>query len=151
MLVKEVMTTDPACCGQDTSLQEVARLMVKHDCGEIPIIDNQQSGRPVGVITDRDIVVRTIAEGRNPLDVTAGECMTRAIVTVRSDQSIEDCCETMEKHQIRRVPVTDTAGRCVGIVSQADIARRVSQRAAGEVVHDVSKPASTSARGAGAH
>lgn len=149
MLIKEVMTTDPACCGPDTPLREVARLMVQHDCGEIPIIENAQSRRPVGVITDRDIVIRSLAEGRNPLDLKAGDCMTKTIVTVTSDETVEACCDLMEKHQIRRIPVTDAEGRCCGIVSQADIARRVSQRAAGEVVHDVSKPGRASTRAAG--
>lgn len=150
MVVKEVMTTNPACCGPETSLRDVARMMVEHDCGEIPIIDSDEARRPVGVITDRDIVIRSLAEGRNPLDLKAGDCMTTSIVTVRSDDSIEACCDLMEKHQIRRVPVVDAQGACCGIVSQADIARRVSQRAAGEVVHDVSKPSQASTRIAGA-
>ena len=150
MLIKEVMTPEPACCGPDASLREVASLMVQHDCGEIPVIENAQSRRPIGVITDRDIVCRTVAEGRNPLEMTAGECMTSAVVTVTSDQSIEDCCDIMERHQIRRVPVVDAQGGCCGIVSQADIARRVSQRQAGEVVHDVSKPSAATGRAAGA-
>jgi CBS domain-containing protein len=150
VLIKHVMTNDPACCSPDTSLQEVARLMVEHDCGEIPVVDNEQSRRPVGVITDRDIVCRAIAEGRNPLALTAGECMTTAVVTVTPDMSIEDCCDVMERNQIRRVPVIDAQGCCCGIVSQADIARRVSERAAGEVVVDVSKPRGMTARAAGA-
>lgn len=78
------------------------------------------------------------------------DCMTKTIVTVTSDETVEACCDLMEKHQIRRIPVTDAEGRCCGIVSQADIARRVSQRAAGEVVHDVSKPGRASTRAAGA-
>jgi CBS domain-containing protein len=148
--VKEVMTTNPVCCSPDTPLQEVARLMVECDCGEVPVVDNQQSGRPIGVITDRDIVVRTLAEGRNPLDLTARDCMTTKVVTVTQDQSVNECCELMERHQIRRVPVVDAAGCCCGIVSQADIARRVSQQTAGELVHDVSKPSTAKARAAGA-
>lgn len=150
MVVKEVMTTNPACCGPETSLQDVARLMVEHDCGEIPIIDSDEARLPVGVITDRDIVIRSLAKGRNPLELKAGDCMTTSIVTVRSDDSVEACCDLMEKHQIRRVPVVDARGACCGIVSQADIARRVSQDAAGEVVHDVSKPSHASTRTAGA-
>jgi CBS domain-containing protein len=146
--IQEVMTKDPACCGSDTPLRDVARLMVQHDCGEIPVIDNDQSRRPVGVITDRDIVVRALAEGRNPMELTAGDCMTSAVITVTSDKSIEECCELMEQHQIRRVPVVDAQGCCCGIVSQADLARRVSERAAGEVVKDVSKPKTAAARGA---
>jgi CBS domain-containing protein len=149
VLIEEVMTRDPACCSPDTPLRQVARLMVEHDCGEIPVVENEQSRRPVGVITDRDIVCRAIAEGRNPLELTAGECMTSAVVTVTPDKSIDYCCEVMERHQIRRLPVIDAQGSCCGIVSQADIARRVSERAAGEVVRDVSKPGRAPARAAG--
>jgi CBS domain-containing protein len=147
--IQEIMTKDPACCGPDTPLRDVASLMVKHDCGEIPVIDNDESRKPVGVITDRDIVIRTVAEGRNPLEMTASECMTGTVVTVTPDQSIDECCQIMEQHQIRRVPVVDAQGSCCGIVSQADVERRVSERAAGEVVKDVSKPKG-SARAAGA-
>jgi CBS domain-containing protein len=140
VLVQDVMTKDPACCGPTTSLQDVARLMVEHDCGEIPVVENEQSRRPVGVITDRDIVTRSLAQGRNPLELTAADCMSTRLITVTSDKSVEECCEMMEQHQIRRVPVVDAQGCCCGIVSQADIARHVSERAAGEVVKDVSKP-----------
>jgi CBS domain-containing protein len=150
MRVEEVMTKAPACCGPDTSLQEVARLMVECDCGEIPVVDDPQSRRPIGVITDRDIVCRTIAEGRNPLELTALDCMTAEVVTVATGKSVDECCDLMEQHQIRRIPVVDAQGGCCGIVSQADIARRVSEQAAGEVVRDVSKPATTRARTAGA-
>jgi CBS domain-containing protein len=150
VLIEQVMTKDPACCIPSTPLRQVARLMVEYDCGEIPVVESEQSRRPVGVITDRDIVCRALAEGRNPLDLIASECMTRAVVTVTPDTSAGDCCELMERHQIRRVPVVDAQGNCIGIVSQADIARRVSERAAGEVVRDVSKPSGTAARAAGA-
>jgi CBS domain-containing protein len=149
MLIEEVMTRDPACCIPSTPLREVARLMVEHDCGEIPVVESEESRRPVGVITDRDIVCRALAEGRNPLDLIASECMTDAVVMVTLDTSVDDCCEVMERHQIRRVPVIDAEGNCIGIVAQADIARRVSQRAAGEFVRDVSKPSRTAAKASG--
>jgi CBS domain-containing protein len=148
--VDEVMTKDPACCSPDTPLRDVARMMVECDCGEIPVLDSRQSGRPVGVITDRDIVTRTVAQGRNPLDLTARECMTDKVITVTADKPIDECCDLMERHQIRRVPVVDAQGVCCGIVSQADIARRVSERAAAEVVRDVSKPSGATGRAAGA-
>ena len=71
MQVKEVMTADPACCTPETGLQEVAQLMIDHDCGEVPVVGNQQSRIPVGVITDRDIVCRAIAKGLNPLELNS--------------------------------------------------------------------------------
>ena len=80
MRVKDIMSTTVACCGPETSLPEVARMMVDNDCGEIPVVN--ASGAPIGVVTDRDITCRTIAEGRNPLVMVAGDCMTSPCVTV---------------------------------------------------------------------
>ena len=140
MQVKEIMTRDPACCTPDTPLQEVARLMVEHDCGEIPVVDSRESFKPVGVVTDRDICCRTVAEGKNPLEMTAGDCMSTPCVTVTEDDSVDECCRFLEENQIRRVPVVDQGGRCCGIVAQADIARRASEQDAADVVKEVSQP-----------
>jgi CBS domain-containing protein len=82
MQVKEMMTANPVCCTSDTSLADVARLMVVKDCGEIPVVEDTVSRLPIGVVTDRDIVCRTIADDLNPLDLTAADCMTKPIVTV---------------------------------------------------------------------
>jgi CBS domain-containing protein len=138
MKVQEVMSKNVACCGSDTSLQDVAGMMVDADCGEIPVADGR--GLLLGVITDRDIVVRTIARGRNPLEMVAAECMTTPAVTVTPETSIKECCDVLERNQIRRVPVVDLSNRCIGIVSLADIARHASGRATAEVVQEVSKP-----------
>jgi CBS domain-containing protein len=135
--VKEIMTSDPACCTPDATLRDVARLMVDHDCGEIPVVQNK---KPVGVITDRDIAIRTVAAGKNPLAMTASECMSSPVITVRPDTSLDECCQTMERHQIRRVPVVDSAGVCCGIVAQADIANAAPARETAEVVREISHP-----------
>ena len=140
MYVREIMTTNPACCTPNTSLRDVARLMVERDCGEIPVIERGNNGRPLGVITDRDITCRTVAAGRNPLELTAADCMTTPVVTVTADDSLDACCDTMERHQIRRVPVVDAQGSCCGIVSQADIARAASASITAEVLREVSEP-----------
>lgn len=140
MNVKDMMTADPACCTPDTSLPEVARMMVGNDCGEIPVIDNNSSKLPVGVVTDRDIVCRTIARNLNPLDLTAADCMSTPIVTVTPDMSLEECCKTMEEKLIRRVPVVDESGACIGIVSLADISLHTGKNVAGHVVREVSEP-----------
>ena len=143
MKIQEIMTTNPACCQPETSLREVARLMVEHDCGEIPVV---RDGRPIGVITDRDITARAVAAGRNPLEMKASECMTSPVITVTPKTDVADCCNTMEEHQIRRVPVVDDSGSCCGMVSQADIAQHASAKKTAEVVKQVSKPGSESAR-----
>ena len=140
MQVREVMTTDPACCTAETTLPAVARMMIDNDCGEIPVVDNPHSNVPIGVVTDRDIVCRTIANGLNPLDLTAADCMSQPIVTVRPDMSIEECCRIMEDKQIRRVPVVDQRGSCCGIVALADVARQTRNSVAGEIVQEVSEP-----------
>jgi CBS domain-containing protein len=141
MQVREVMTAHPGCCTPDSPLPEVARLMVDHDCGEIPVVESETNKVPVGVITDRDIVCRTVAKDRNPLDLTAGDCMTQPAVTVTPDTSVEDCCKIMEEKRIRRVPVVDNSGACCGIVALADIARETAKSVAGNVVKEVSEPA----------
>ena len=138
MKVQEIMTSDPACCRPETNLREVACLMAEHDCGEIPVVNG---GKPVGVITDRDIVARAVAQGRNPLELMARDCMSSPVVTVTPDTDVKDCCDTMEQHQIRRVPVVDASGTCCGMVSQADIAQHASARKTAEVVKQVSQPA----------
>src|SRR5262249_6991826 len=121
MRVHEIMSTDLVCCTPDTKLPEVARLMAKHDCGEIPILEQGDGRRPVGVVTDRDITCRVVAAGRNPAELTAADCMSTPVVTVARNTALEDCCQTLEQHQIRRVPVVDERGACCGVVSQADI------------------------------
>jgi CBS domain-containing protein len=140
MQVRDLMTSNPACCTPDAPLREVAQLMMRCDCGEIPIVDSRESMRPIGVITDRDITIRAVAEGRNPLEMKASDCMTRPCISVSRDASIVDCIHLLEEHQIRRILVVDDKGRCCGIVAQADIARRVDEHAA-EVLKQVSQPA----------
>ena len=152
MKVKEVMIADPACCISESALQEVAQMMVDHDCGEIPVVDNKESKHPLGVITDRDIVCRTVARGINPLDLTVADCMSTPCVTVTPDMSVEECTHVMEENKIRRVPVIDADGCCCGIVSLADIALQAKKNVAAEVVKEVSEPtAAASAAGRGLH
>lgn len=144
MQVKDIMTLNPACCTPATMLEEVARMMIENDCGEIPVVEDLATFLPVGVITDRDIVCRAVGKGLNPLTMTAGECMTTPIVSVMPDDSLGACLETMEDYQIRRVPVVNASGACVGIVALADVARNLAKKDSAEVLKEVSE-ASTSA------
>ena len=134
---KEIMTPSPQCCSRETTLNEVANLMVEADCGEIPVTDS--ANRLVGVITDRDIVCRVVAKGKNPSAVTAGEVMTEPVVCVKEDTSLQDVMSVMEENQIRRVPVVDATGCCCGIISQADVALNARDGQVGEMVREVSK------------
>ena len=144
MQVKEIMTADPACCTSQTGLQEVAQMMVDNDCGEIPVVENEETKLPIGVITDRDIVCRTVARGLNPLDLTVADCMSKPCVTVTPDMSVEECSRIMEGNQIRRVPVVDADGSCCGIVALADIALHAPHSVAA-VVKEVSEPTAAAA------
>jgi CBS domain-containing protein len=139
MDVRSVMTPDPACCTGESSLQSVASMMLDNDCGEIPVVDDHQTRRPIGVITDRDIATRTVARGINPLEASAGDYMTAPCITVRPDDTLRSCCNAMEENQIRRVLVIDDDGRLCGIVSLADIAKNAAREATGDVVKEVSQ------------
>jgi CBS domain-containing protein len=138
MKVKEIMTPVPAVCGPDTPLEEVARTMVGRDCGAIPVV--AQNNAVSGIITDRDIVVRSVAEGRNPLSLTAASCMTSPVFTISEHASLDECTDLMESKKVRRVPVVSAQGALIGIVAQADVARHASRKDAGELVRDVSAP-----------
>ena len=136
-IARDIMTSAPQCCSGETTLNEVANLMVEADCGEIPITDS--ANRLVGVITDRDIVCRVVAKGKDPSAVTASECMTQPVVCVNEDTSLEDVLAVMEENQIRRVPVVDGSGCCCGIIAQADVALNAREGQVGELVREVSK------------
>lgn len=136
---RDIMTPEPACCTPSTSVDEVAKLMVHNNCGEIPVID--ASDRVVGVVTDRDIVRRVVAEGRNPVGHMVEACMTQPVVTVSQDAPLDEVVAVMETHQIRRVPVVDERGGCAGIISQADVARKRPEHEVAELVRELSLPA----------
>jgi CBS domain-containing protein len=134
---QDVMTPDPVCCTADTTLDEVAKLMVASNCGEIPVVD--RAFQPIGVVTDRDIVCRVVAQGKNPMAHTASEAMSQPVVTVSASTPLADVMSTMERHQIRRVPVVDDQGACAGIIAQADVARLGPKREVAELVREVSR------------
>ena len=139
MKVREIMTANPVTCTPETSLLEVARKMEQRNCGSLPVVTVAGTG-VVGIITDRDITIRALAKGRNPLELTAESSMTAPAVTISDDSSVDDCLELMEGRKIRRIPVVDSRGTLVGIVAQADIARHESRKEIGELVRDVSEP-----------
>lgn len=136
-LARDIMTPNPVCCSPNTTLDEVAKMMLHNDCGEIPIIDTNDC--LIGVITDRDIVCRAVAQGKNPIGYTVESCMSTPVVTVREDDSLEDIVATMEQYQIRRVPVVNDGGICAGIIAQADVARVAPKREIAELVREVSQ------------
>jgi CBS domain-containing protein len=140
MKVNEIMTASPACCTPDTSLREVAAMFVDHDCGAIPVVDGEDTRRPIGIVTDRDIACRAIAKGLNALELTARDCMSSPSVTVPEDASLDEAIRLMEDNKVRRLPVVDERGRCIGVVAQADIALRAGKGKTAEVVREISEP-----------
>ena len=136
-VARDVMTTNPVCCTTSTTLDQVARMMAQNNCGEIPVIDIAE--HPVGVITDRDIVCRVVADGKNPTAYTTEKYMSQPAITVSEDTPIGEVIETMEANQIRRVPVVDGDGCCTGMIAQADIALKGGTRQVAELVREVSR------------
>ena len=112
--------------------------MIENDCGCIPIVESMEKMRPLGTITDRDIVVRAVGAGLNPLDLTVSDVMSSDVVTIKADATVDECCDAMESRQIRRVLVVDSEGFCCGIVAQADVARNARSNQTAEVVQEIS-------------
>jgi CBS domain-containing protein len=138
MTVASLMTKTPACCTPKTKLADVARMMVENDCGQIPVVEDFQTRKLAGVITDRDITTRIVAQGHNSAETHACDCMTSPCITVTPDTSLKSCCELMEENKIRRVPVLDDKGGVVGIVSLADVVRHTNATASAAVLMQVS-------------
>jgi CBS domain-containing protein len=143
MYVQDLMTHNPTCCSPEMSLTEIARSMVEHDCGEIPVLEH---GQPIGVVTDRDIACRSLGFGKNPLEMSARDIMSSPVITVPQDAEIAEACRIMAQAQVRRIPVVDSQGRCCGIISAADIARRAPEHDTAQVIREVSLATGTSSR-----
>jgi CBS domain-containing protein len=151
MRVHELMTKEPSCATTFDSAQDVARLMADNDIGIVPVVDDRGEKRLVGVVTDRDIAVRGVARGMSP-DTSVGELMTRDIVSVDEDADITEVERLMSDRQIRRVVVANADGCCLGVVSQADLARAAGRASevhpsdVGKVVEHISQPSSGATR-----
>ena len=134
--VKDAMTSDVKTAAPSQSLTDVARLMKQEDVGSVPVVDGE---RLVGVVTDRDIVVRGIADGSDPHAIKAGDIASRDVVTVKPGDDLDDAMRLMAQHQVRRLPVVDD-GHLVGVVAQADVAQEAKEKDVGHVVEEISKP-----------
>ena len=138
--VRDIMTPVVEVCTPDTELYYVARMMADRDVGAIPVVESTDSMKPVGIITDRDIVVRALARRQDPSDLCARDCMSSGVVTCTPNDDLDACTESMEREQVRRIVVVDHTGRCVGIVAQADVATKTQMATAAELVREVSIP-----------
>ena len=132
--IQDVMTSDPTTITSDTSLEEAARLMKSEDVGSLPILDGD---RLVGVVTDRDIATRGVADGNST--ATVGEIASKDLVTIDPQQGLDEAARLMAEHQIRRLPVCEEDGRLVGILAQADVAQSGHDTLTGETVQQISE------------
>ncbi len=132
---REVMTSDAQCIGEHDSVLDAAKRLSELGVGAMPICGDDQ--RLKGMVTDRDIVVKVLAEGRDPASMEAGELGEGKPVTIGADDSVEEACRTMKEHKVRRLPVID-GHELVGIVSQADLARSIDESQVGDLVEAIS-------------
>jgi CBS domain-containing protein len=138
MKARDIMTSNPRCVTASDSISRAAEIMRDTDVGIVPVVEDSGSMRLAGVVTDRDIAVRIVAEGRGG-DVNVREIMSSGLATVRPDDDLNRVTELMKREQVRRVPVVE-GDRLVGIIAQADVAREGKDRKTGEVVEKISEP-----------
>ena len=137
--VRDVMTPGVRTVDPSQSLAEAAEVMRGEDVGSVPV---EAEGRLIGIVTDRDIVTRAVAERRDPQTVKVDEIASRELVTVEPEQDLDEALALMARHQVRRLPVVEE-GRLVGMLAQADVALEAKEKKVGETIEDISKPSST--------
>lgn len=135
-LAREIMTPSPQCVGENQTLSEAARLLASLDVGVLPICGEDQ--KLIGMLTDRDIVVKALAEGRDPTTTTAGSLAEGKPVYVLADDDVQQAMDLMKQHQVRRIPVIEDH-RLIGIISQADIALTAPSKQTGRTVEQISE------------
>jgi CBS domain-containing protein len=134
--ISDVMTSNPRGVETSTPVADAARIMKAEDVGSVPIVEGN---RLVGMLTDRDVAIRVVAEGKDPQSTTAGQIASRDLVTIDPQQDLDEALQLMARHQVRRLPVVEEDGRLVGIVAQADVAQVGDDARTGEVVQQISQ------------
>jgi CBS domain-containing protein len=134
--IKDVMTSDPRTIEADKSFAYAAKMMRDEDVGLAPVVEGDKL---IGMLTDRDIAIRVVAEGKNPEQVTVREVASQQVVTIDPQQDLDEALRIMAKHQVRRLPVVEEDGRLVGVVAQADVARKGDDSQTGELVQEISQ------------
>lgn len=134
--ITDVMTSNPRTVDSSAPIAEAAQIMKNEDVGSVPIVEGD---RLFGIVTDRDVAIRVVAEGKDPQSTSVREIASRELVTVDPDQSLDEAARLMAQHQVRRLPVVEEDGRLVGIVAQADVAQAGDDARTGEVVERISQ------------
>jgi len=127
MTCGEVMTKNPVCCLPDDMAAKAAQLMKRKHIGSVPVIENEQTCKLIGIVTDRDLALKIVAEGREAKSTKVGLVMTRRVVTCRAEDDLQKAMDAMSRHQLRRIPIVDKDNRILGIIAQADVATRGNQ------------------------
>ncbi len=143
MRVRDVMTENPIYCNPGDSVQSAAKILCDRDIGILPVLTDDDSQSLVGIITDRDLCCRIVAKGLDPSGTRIETVMQRQPVSCRPEQSLDSCEKLMQLHQLRRLPVVDHNSHCVGMVSQADLARSERADKLHRTVAEISKPTRT--------
>jgi CBS domain-containing protein len=134
------MSTDPICCVPTDSVDLVAQVMVTKDIGALPVVESLQTMRVIGIVTDRDLATKVVAEGRRPAETAVQEVMTSEPIACRLEEPVEVALNAMAEYQVRRIPIIDAHRRLVGIIAQADVATRLgATRKTAQVVEEISK------------
>ncbi len=142
MKCNEVMTDNPVCCLPNDSVGQAARVMRREHIGPVPVVSDERTKEIIGMVTDRDLAIKVVAESRDPNRTTVGDVMTHTIVVCREDDDLTSAIAAMEEYQIRRIPVIDQGGHLVGIISQADVATRVHQpKTTAAMIEEISRAA----------
>jgi len=139
MLVRDVMSKDLTCCTPSDSAQTAAKLMKDRGVGSLPVVSDGAGKRLEGIVTDRDLCCTVVAGAQLAEAVRVAEVMTTKAVVCAPDETLEECERLMQKHQVRRIPVIDAQGRCIGIVAQADIALHAPAELVAKTLAEVSK------------
>ena len=134
--IRDIMTSNPSTVEPDKTVVDAARIMKQEDAGVVPVTEN---GRLTGMVTDRDIAIRVVAEGKDPQSTTVREVASKDLVTVDPQQDLDEALRLMAQHQVRRLPVVEEDGRLVGVVAQADVARHGDDTKTGQVVQEISE------------
>ena len=134
--IKDVMTSNPCSIDADKSVAYAAKMMRDEDVGLAPIVEDDKL---IGILTDRDIAIRVVAEGRDPGQVKVRDVASKQVVTIDPQQDLDEALRIMAKHQVRRLPVVEEDGRLVGVVAQADVAREGDDKETGQLVQEISQ------------
>ena len=137
----DVMTKDPVCCLPTDTVSKAAQMMKDADVGSIPVIEDEQTMKLIGIVTDRDLALQVVAPERDASSTQVEDVMTYEVITCRATDDVQKAVDAMSQHQLRRMPVIDSDHRIVGIISQADVATRVERsEEIAEMVKEISQP-----------